>query len=38
MKEVNYMEVQIDIESLRNDLKNDSLWAFYGGGFGGALI
>ena len=38
MKEVNYMEVQIDIESLGNDLKNESLGAFYGGGFGGALI
>ncbi len=33
---MNYME--IDIESLRNDLKNNSLGAFYGGGFGGALI
>lgn len=30
--------MQIDIESLRNDLKNNSLGAFYGGGFGGALI
>ncbi|MBQ6495117.1 MAG: hypothetical protein IJI49_03855 [Bacilli bacterium] len=30
--------MEIDIESLRNDLKNDSLGAFYGGGFGGALI
>ncbi len=30
--------MEIDIESLRNDLKNNSLGAFYGGGFGGALI
>ena len=30
--------MEIDIESLRNDLKNESLGAFYGGGFGGALI
>lgn len=30
--------MQIDIESLRNDLKNNSLGAFYGGGFGGAII
>lgn len=30
--------MQIDIESLRNDLKNNSLGAFYVGGFGGALI
>lgn len=31
-------EVEIDIESLKNDLKNESLGAFYGGGFGGALV
>ena len=30
--------MEIDIERLRNDLKNESLGAFYGGGFGGALI
>jgi len=28
----------IDYEKLREDLKNDSLGAFFGGGFGGALI
>lgn len=28
----------LDIERLREDLKNDSLGAFYGGGFGAALI
>ena len=28
----------IDIERLRNDLENESLGAFFGGGFGGALI
>ena len=32
------MKVEIDIERLRQDLKNESLGAFYGGGFGGALI
>ena len=28
----------IDIEKLRNDLKNEVMGAFFGGGFGGALI
>lgn len=28
----------IDIEKLREDMKEDSLGAFYGGGFGGALM
>lgn len=28
----------IDIERLRQDLKNNYLGLFYGGGFGGALI
>ncbi len=28
----------IDIEELREDLKNDSYGAFFGGGFGGALM
>ena len=28
----------IDVERLRNDLENESLGAFFGGGFGGALI
>ena len=32
------MKVEIDIERLRQDLKNESLGAFYGGGFRGALI
>ena len=30
--------MKIDIERLREDLKNDSLVVFYGGDFGGALI
>ena len=28
----------IDVDALRTDLKNDDLGAFFGGGFGGALI
>ena len=28
----------IDIDSLREDLRDDELEAFYGGGFGGALM
>ena len=28
----------IDVEELRKDLVNDSYGAFFGGGFGGALI
>ena len=28
----------MDIERLREDLRNECLGAFYGGGFGGALI
>ena len=28
----------IDIEKLREDMKEDSLGGFYGGGFGGALM
>ena len=28
----------IDYDRLRNDLENESLGAFYGTGFGGALI
>lgn len=28
----------IDIEKLREDLKEECLGAFYGGGFGGALM
>lgn len=30
--------MEIDIDRLREDLKNEALGAFYGGGFGGALI
>ena len=30
--------MKIDIEKLREDLKNDSLGAFFSGGFGGALF
>ena len=28
----------IDISRLREDLENEAMGAFYGGGFGGALI
>ena len=28
----------IDVERLREDMKEDSLGAFFGGGFGGALV
>ena len=28
----------IDVDRLRRDMKNDSLGAFFGGGFGGAFI
>ena len=28
----------IDMDALKQDLKNELLGAFYGGGFGGALI
>lgn len=30
--------IKIDVDKLRNDMKNDSLGAFFGGGFGGALF
>lgn len=30
--------MEIDIERLREDLRNECLGAFYGGGFGGTLI
>ena len=30
--------MEIDYDRLREDLKNEALGAFYGGGFGGALI
>ena len=28
----------IDVDALREDLKTDSMGAFFGGGFGGALV
>lgn len=28
----------LDIEKLKKDMENDSLGAFYGGGFGGAMM
>ncbi len=28
----------LDIDALRDDLKNEDLGAFFGGGFGGALM
>jgi len=30
--------VIIDIERLRDDMRNDDLGAYFGGGFGGALM
>ena len=30
--------MKIDIDALREDLMNDSYGAFFGGGFGGALM
>ncbi len=30
--------MDIDIDKLRNDLKGDSLAAFFGAGYGGALM
>ncbi len=30
--------ITIDVDALREDLKNDSYGAFFGGGFGGALF
>ena len=30
-------KITVDVDRLRNDLKNESLGAFYGGRFGGAL-
>lgn len=30
--------MRIDVEKLRKDLLNDSYGAFFGGGFGGALM
>lgn len=32
------MNFDIDIEELREDLLNESYGAFFGGGFGGALM
>ena len=33
-----FITVTIDVEALRRDLLADSYGAFYGGGFGGAMI
>lgn len=33
-----FEDQEIDVERLREDLENDSLGAFWGGGFGGALV
>lgn len=30
--------ITIDVEKLRDDMRKDCLGAFFGGGFGGALI
>lgn len=35
---MNGEKIEIDIDELRRDMLNDSYGAFYGGGFGGALI
>lgn len=32
------MIVTIDVEALRRDMLSDSMGAFYGGGFGGAMF
>ena len=31
-------EITIDIDELREDMRNEAYGAFYGGGFGGAMI
>ena len=38
MMEAIIMNIDIDIEELREDLLNESYGAFFGGGFGGALM
>ena len=30
--------ITIDVDALREDMKNECLGAFFGGGFGGALV
>ena len=30
--------ITIDVDKLREDMRNDSYGAYFGGGFGGALI
>lgn len=30
--------ITIDMDKLRNDMRNESLSGYFGGGFGGALI
>lgn len=30
--------MNIDVDALRNDLKNEAYGAFFGGGYGGALF
>lgn len=30
--------ITIDVDRLRDDMRNESLGAFFGGGFGGALF
>jgi hypothetical protein len=35
--EVKDMSDEIDTEKLRKDMRDDSLGAYFGGGFGGAL-
>ena len=30
--------ISIDVNKLREDMKNDSLGAYFGGGFGAALV
>ncbi len=30
--------ITIDVDELRDDMRNECLWAFFGGGFGGALV
>lgn len=30
--------LSIDVERLREDMREDCLWAYFGGGFGAALV
>jgi hypothetical protein len=36
--EMHEEKITIDVEKLRKDMREDSLGAFFGGGFGGAMV